>query len=84
MMSFPRCPNLGGSKSLAIGPKLGVSFYRPEPWIATSVAAVLNAGPSESFGIGGSMIVALASPRVATSLDVGLEKIERLMSEASA
>ena len=33
---------------------------------------------------GSSMIVALASPRVASSLDDGLEKIERLMSEASA
>jgi predicted amidohydrolase len=30
------------------------------------------------------MIVALASPRVATSLDDGLEKIKRLMSDASA
>jgi predicted amidohydrolase len=30
------------------------------------------------------MIIALASPRVATSLDDGLERIERLMSEASA
>ena len=30
------------------------------------------------------MIIALASPRVASSLDDGLEKIERLMSEASA
>ena len=30
------------------------------------------------------MIVALASPRVASSLDDGLDKIERLMSEASA
>ena len=30
------------------------------------------------------MIVALASPRIASSLDEGLEKIERLLSEASA
>jgi predicted amidohydrolase len=30
------------------------------------------------------MIIALASPRIATSLDDGLDKIERLMSEASA
>ena len=30
-----------------------------------------------------SMIVALASPRIATSLDDGLEKVERLMSEAA-
>ena len=30
------------------------------------------------------MIVALASPRVASTLDEGLDKIERLMSEASA
>ncbi|HSB36893.1 MAG TPA: carbon-nitrogen hydrolase family protein [Thermoanaerobaculia bacterium] len=30
------------------------------------------------------MIVALASPRIASSLDEGLEKVERLMSEASA
>lgn len=30
------------------------------------------------------MIIALASPRVATSLDDGLEKIDRLMSEAAA
>ncbi len=30
------------------------------------------------------MIVALASPRVATSLDDGLQRIERLLSEASA
>ena len=29
------------------------------------------------------MIVALASPRIATSLDEGLEKVERLMSEAA-
>jgi predicted amidohydrolase len=31
-----------------------------------------------------SMIVALASPRIASTLDEGLEKIERLLSEASA
>jgi len=30
------------------------------------------------------VIIGLASPRVATSLDEGLEKVERLMSEASA
>ncbi len=30
------------------------------------------------------MIIALASPRVATTLDEGLEKVRRLMSEASA
>ncbi len=30
------------------------------------------------------MIIALASPRVATSIDDGLEKIHRLMSEASS
>ena len=30
------------------------------------------------------MIVALASPRIASSLDEGLEKVERLMAEASA
>jgi predicted amidohydrolase len=30
------------------------------------------------------MLIALASPRVATSLDEGLDKIKRLMSEASA
>src|SRR5262245_8849020 len=30
------------------------------------------------------MIIALASPRVATSLDDGLDRIARLMSEASA
>jgi predicted amidohydrolase len=30
------------------------------------------------------MIIALASPRVASSLDEGLDKIERLLSEASA
>ena len=30
------------------------------------------------------MIIALASPRVATSLEDGLEKVERLMSEASS
>ena len=30
------------------------------------------------------MIVALASPRIASSLDEGLEKIRRLLSEASA
>ncbi len=30
------------------------------------------------------MIVALASPRVASSLDDGLAKIKRLLSEASA
>jgi len=29
------------------------------------------------------MIIALASPRVATSLDDGLAKVKRLMSEAS-
>ena len=29
------------------------------------------------------MIVALASPRVATSLDDGLEKVRRLLAEAS-
>src|SRR5262250_1503707 len=31
-----------------------------------------------------SMIIALASPRVASTLDEGLEKIRQLMSEASA
>ena len=31
-----------------------------------------------------SMIIALASPRVASTLDEGLDKIERLLSEASA
>ena len=30
------------------------------------------------------MIVGLASPRIATSLDDGLERIERLMSRAAA
>src|SRR5262245_49650653 len=30
------------------------------------------------------MVIALASPRVATTLDEGLEKVERLVSEASA
>jgi predicted amidohydrolase len=30
------------------------------------------------------MIIALASPRVASSLDDGLDKIKRLLSEASA
>src|SRR6266496_3374793 len=30
------------------------------------------------------MIIALASPRIATSLDEGLDKIKRLLSEASA
>jgi predicted amidohydrolase len=30
------------------------------------------------------MIIALASPSVASALDEGLEKIERLLSEASA
>jgi predicted amidohydrolase len=33
---------------------------------------------------GHNMLIALASPRVASSLDDGLDKIERLMSEASA
>ena len=30
------------------------------------------------------MIIALASPRIAPTLDEGLDKIKRLMSEASA
>ena len=30
------------------------------------------------------MIIALASPRVASSLEDGLERVERLMSEASS
>jgi len=30
------------------------------------------------------MIIALASPRIASTLDVGLEKIKRFISEASA
>jgi hypothetical protein len=53
--------------------------------LVTGVAAVMvvAAAMEEAEEIE-VMIVALASPRVASTLDDGLEKIKRLMSEASA
>ena len=40
--------------------------------------------PTRSPPMRSSMIIALASPRVASSLDDGLDKVKRFLSEASA
>ena len=53
------------------------------PSTARSTGASSNLASTGNEGHS-SMIVALASPRIASSLDEGLEKIRRLLSEASA